>query len=77
MFTRPLELSDEAIRASLADHWGYDASSLTYAPVGFGAHHWRATRGRGDNLFLTVHDLTAKRRDPQTEDDTWARLVAA
>ena len=26
--------------------WGFDAGALEYEPVGFGAHHWRAPRGR-------------------------------
>jgi spectinomycin phosphotransferase/16S rRNA (guanine(1405)-N(7))-methyltransferase len=78
VFTRPPELSDDAIRASLAEQWGFDATVLAYEPVGFGAHHWRATAPTGDARFVTVHDLTAKRRDPaETEDEVFRRLTAS
>jgi spectinomycin phosphotransferase/16S rRNA (guanine(1405)-N(7))-methyltransferase len=77
VFTRPPELADDAIAATLADHWGVEATSLAYEAVGFGAHHWRATAG-DDERFLTVHDLSAHRHDEQeTEDDVFGRLVAS
>ncbi len=31
--------------------------TLSYLPVGFGAHHWLATDAAGRELFLIVHDL--------------------
>ena len=78
MFTRPPELSDDAIRASLAEHWGFEATVLAYEPVGFGAHHWRAADPSGDARFVTVHDLTAKRRDEaEAEDEVFRRLTAS
>ena len=77
MFTRPVDLADEAIRRSLAEHWAFHATTLVYEPVGFGAHHWRADGPGADPLFVTVHDLTAKRREHETEDDACARLVAS
>jgi spectinomycin phosphotransferase/16S rRNA (guanine(1405)-N(7))-methyltransferase len=78
MFTRPPELSDIAIKASLADHWSFAANDLAYEPVGFGAHHWRAVAAAGDACFVTVHDLTAKRRDDaEPEDEVFRRLTAS
>ncbi|GAA1756055.1 phosphotransferase [Luedemannella helvata] len=51
MHTEPADLD----RAELADlvrtGWGLDAGELTYAPVGFGTHHYRS----GD-LFINVDD---------------------
>ncbi len=78
MLTRPPDLADEAINASLARHWGVEAEALEYAPVGFGAHHWRARTAGGDDRFLTVHDLAAKRKDDaETTDEVFRRLSAS
>jgi spectinomycin phosphotransferase/16S rRNA (guanine(1405)-N(7))-methyltransferase len=78
VFTRPPELSDDAIAGSLREHWGVDAIELTYEPVGFGAHHWKATHASGDARFVTVHDLTAKRHDgSEPEDVVFRRLTAS
>lgn len=78
MFTRPPELSDDALRASLAEHWAFRAVALAYEPVGFGAHHWRAIDAAGDARFATVHDLTAKRRDAtESDDEVFRRLTAS
>ena len=57
MFTRPGDLTDGQIRAELAASWNFAAEALSYLPVGFGGHHWRATDAAGRHLFLTVHDL--------------------
>ena len=78
MFTRPAELVDEVIAHSLAEHWGFEPTTLAYEPVGFGAHHWKATDASGDARFVTVHDLTAKRRDEaEVEDAVFRRLCAS
>lgn len=78
MFTRPPELSDAAITASLSAHWGVEAAALAYERVGYGAHHWRTTDLAGTALFLTVHDLAAHRHDDrETEDDVFRRLDAS
>ena len=78
MYTRPPELADETIVASLAEHWHVDPVELAYEPVGFGAHHWKATDREGIELFLTVHDLTAHRNDDaETEDGVFRRLTAS
>ena len=57
MFTRPDDLTEHQIRAELAASWSFRAETLSYLPVGFGAHHWRAADGSGRQLFLLVHDL--------------------
>ncbi|HEV2373635.1 MAG TPA: phosphotransferase [Streptosporangiaceae bacterium] len=57
MFTRPENLTDGQIRAELAAGWGFATETLSYLPVGFGSHHWRATDAAGRQLFLIVHDL--------------------
>jgi hypothetical protein len=57
MFTRPEDLTEGQIRAELAASWQFAAETLSYLPVGFGCHHWRATDAAGRQLFLIVHDL--------------------
>ena len=57
MFTRPSDLTEGQIRAELAAGWNFAAETLTYLPVGFGSHHWRAADTAGRQLFLIVHDL--------------------
>lgn len=77
MFTRPPGLADSLIVDALAAHWGFDVSSVEYAPVGFGSHHWR-TRGGSREWFVTVDDLDAKRRDrTDTISTARDRLIAA
>ena len=57
MFTRPEDLTEGQLRAELAASWQFAAETLSYLPVGFGCHHWRATDAAGRQLFLIVHDL--------------------
>jgi spectinomycin phosphotransferase len=57
VFTRPDDLTDGQIRAELSASWNFTAETLSYLPVGFGSHHWRATDAVGRQLFLTAHDL--------------------
>lgn len=42
MFDEPADLTCDRIREALAEHWGFTASQVRYAPVGFGSHHWIA-----------------------------------
>ncbi len=78
MFTRPPELDEDALSASLRDWWAFEAAALDYEPVGFGAHHWKATDASEQARFVTVHDLTAKRRDDtEPEDEVCRRLTAS
>jgi hypothetical protein len=78
VFTRPSDLHIEAIGECLAGGWGFDAVSLEYQTVGFGSHHWLAASESGDARFVTVDDLTAKRRHPKdTEDAAFKRLASA
>lgn len=78
MFTPPPDLPDDAIVHSLSMHWGFAADRLEHQPVGFGAHHWKATDAGGDARFVTVHDLAAKRQDEaETTDGVFRRLTAS
>ena len=52
MLAPPNGLTDEDVAVALLGGWSLAPESLTYAPVGFGSHHWIA----GDH-FVTVDDL--------------------
>jgi hypothetical protein len=49
----PLGLSLDALSAALSTHWRITAP-LTYAPVGFGSHHWSA-----GSSFVTVDETAS------------------
>ena len=61
MFTRPPTLSDEEVADALRAGWNFDATSLEYAAVGFGSHHWIAHDSSGAKRFVTVDDLSKVR----------------
>jgi spectinomycin phosphotransferase len=78
VLTRPPDLSDGPILRELAASWSFSAETLTYLPVGFGSHHWRATDASGRRLFLIVHDLPAMLHSRlDTADAAFARLEVA
>jgi hypothetical protein len=78
VFTPPPDLAEEALVASVAERWHVEVTDLVYEPVGFGAHHWKATDTTGTQRFLTVHDLVAKRRDDrEPTDEVFRRLRAS
>lgn len=57
MKTPPESLEPDTISVALSAHWNLDAAALTYAPVGFGSHHWIAETTEGEKWFVTVDDL--------------------
>lgn len=59
MKNRPQDIDDAHLRHALRA-WKIDAVSLTYAPVGFGDHHWTATDAGQGRWFVTVADLAHK-----------------
>lgn len=56
MRTEPTDLSPAEVARSLAHHWGLDDVTLTYVPLGFGSHHWKAVGLDGREWFVTVDD---------------------
>jgi hypothetical protein len=58
MRTPPADLSDSQVRAAVAEHWPIAAATVTYAPVGFGGHHWVLAEPNGNRWFITA-DATA------------------
>jgi hypothetical protein len=47
----------DRLRAALLESWGIRARELEYLPVGFGAHHWRASDASKGAYFVALHDL--------------------
>jgi spectinomycin phosphotransferase len=60
MFTRPGDLADDTVAATVADGWGLRAAAIDYVPIGFGSHHWRV-EADGRRWFVTADDLRAKK----------------
>ena len=59
MRARPQDLDEERLLRALGE-WRIHATSLEYAPVGFGDHHWIVLGDAGGKWFLTVADLELK-----------------
>ncbi|GII55066.1 hypothetical protein Pth03_34550 [Planotetraspora thailandica] len=59
MQDQPADIGASALQRVLAK-WGIDVVSLTYAPVGFGDHHWTAADAGSRRWFVTVADLPSK-----------------
>lgn len=83
VFTRPPDLPDAAIVDALATGWNLGAADVaevtevTYAPVGFGSHHWWAVAA-GERWFVTLDDLDARRRNlTDGREHAASRLSAA
>jgi spectinomycin phosphotransferase len=72
MKSRPQGVTDEVVRAALADGWGLPGSQLRYSPVGAGSYHWTNRR-----LFVTVDDLDTKPWLGSSHDQAFAGLRAA
>jgi spectinomycin phosphotransferase len=52
----PAQVSDAQILTVVRAHWDADLTSIVHLPVGFGAHHWRAT-GPAHEWFVTLDRL--------------------
>ncbi|MFB9313940.1 aminoglycoside phosphotransferase [Nocardioides plantarum] len=62
MHEPPVGVDDADVLAAVRRHWAPDADAVVHLPVGFGAHHWRASRDGAPLLFVTLdgfhrHDL--------------------
>ncbi|MFC6083482.1 phosphotransferase enzyme family protein [Sphaerisporangium aureirubrum] len=59
MRDQPMDVDEGALLGALKE-WGLAPETVTYAPVGFGDHHWIARASGGDRWFVTVADLPGK-----------------
>jgi Phosphotransferase enzyme family len=77
MLTPPADLPEAAILAALDRNWGLAVDAISYQPVGFGSHHWTATRGP-QCWFVTVDELDTKQyAEAEPLDAPYERLCAA
>jgi len=53
----PTHVSDREVLATVRAHWVADVDEVTHLPVGFGAHHWRASVQGTPRLFVTLDGL--------------------
>ena len=51
MFTKPDDIDDSRLLATVARRWHLPIEDITYAPLGFGSHHWIAAAGRRVSLM--------------------------
>ena len=56
MLTAPADLAEADLVHALHAGWGLAVASVTYAPVGFGSHHWEVRDGGGARWFATVDE---------------------
>ena len=77
MFAPPTDLNTEDVREALSSHWGIDAASVTYEPVGFGTHHYAAEGAGSTRWFVNVDDLPAKTWFATGADSAFRWLDAA
>ncbi|GAB7038496.1 MULTISPECIES: phosphotransferase [Catenuloplanes] len=54
MFAEPPDLDRAEVTGALHSGWGIAVAALDYAPVGYGAHHYRARDTGGAEWFLSV-----------------------
>lgn len=54
---RPSDVSDAAVLDAVRIHWQSGIDTVEHLPVGFGAHHWRASQDDQPLLFVTLDRL--------------------
>lgn len=68
---RPRDVSDRDVLHLVRRHWAKDVTAVTYLPVGFGAHHWRADVRGAPRLFVSL-DLPIPRHTPASLEAAYA-----
>lgn len=63
MRVAPADLTVGQVRDVLRERWDLDATEVTYAPVGFGSHHWHVRIADGRRWFATADRLGADGAD--------------
>jgi len=77
VYSAPPDLDRTALVGALRRHWGIDALSLDYLPVGFGSHHWEAVGADGSRWFVSADDLGAAHHAGLAPDDVFEVLNRA
>ena len=58
MHVPPADLSVSHLRTALVSAWRIVPSSIAYAPVGFGSHHWTVVEPSSRRWFVTADAVT-------------------
>jgi spectinomycin phosphotransferase len=58
MHVSPADLSVSDLRTALVTGWRIEPSSIAYAPVGFGSHHWTVVEPSSRRWFVTADAVT-------------------
>jgi spectinomycin phosphotransferase len=53
----PRDLADGDVLAAVRQHWSRHVDQVEHLPLGFGAHHWRASSSRTALFFVTLDGL--------------------
>lgn len=75
MLSRPPDVSDEQVLATLRTHWDVEVDAVEHLPLGFGAWHWRADQRGRPTLFVTVETADGTRHDDTTLEATYAAVA--
>ena len=57
----PREVADLDVLAAVRQAWSADVDAVEHLPVGFGAHHWAASRRGRPMLFVTLDQIGPRR----------------
>ncbi|HET6627645.1 MAG TPA: phosphotransferase [Nocardioidaceae bacterium] len=63
----PAEIAVPVLLDTVRRAWDADVATLTHLPIGFGAHHWCASREGRPGLFVTFDRLPPKRDADELE----------
>ncbi|HEY3531450.1 MAG TPA: hypothetical protein VGK78_20065 [Nocardioides sp.] len=75
MHERPGLVDDGDVLAEVRRGWDERVDTVSYLPVGFGAHHWAAYQDRQPRLFVTL-DRVDEWRDAYRLEAAYASAVA-
>lgn len=75
MHDPPVGVDDADVLAAVRRHWAPDVDAVVHLPVGFGAHHWRASVDGRPTLFVTL-DRLGFRHDLDSLRTTYAATAA-
>ena len=71
----PANVTDTDVLAAVRRHWDEGVTAVTYLPVGFGAHHWRAEVEGEPRLFVSL-DMPLPRHTPASLEAAYASAAA-
>ena len=75
MHDAPTYVDGTQLLTMVRDQWGDPVDRLDHQPVGFGAHHWLASRAGAPVWFVTVDEL-GHRHDATSLDSAYAGAAA-